>query len=104
MSNAQHRSIVGLEHSSRGGVRRGQARVKVEQVVLCRRKVVALARACERDDGNAGGSGGVQFEQAPRAGEHVFGLKEYDHVRIEYVADELTEVTKIVGVCGGGGE
>ena len=50
---------MGLENRDRGGVRRGQARVQVEQVVLRHGKVVALARAREGDNGDAGDDGGV---------------------------------------------
>ena len=80
VGDAQQRGAVALEHPDRGGVQRGEARVQVEQVVLRRRKVAALPRAREGDDGNTGGGGGVKLEKAPWAGEDVFGLKEHDHV------------------------
>ena len=76
-----------------------QARVEVEQVILRRRRVVALAGAHEGDDGDSRGSGGVELKQAPRAEEHLLGLEEHDHVRVEDVPNEIAEVTKVVRVC-----
>ena len=100
VGDAQNRGVVGLEHPDCGGVRRGQARVQVKQVVLCRSKIIALARAHEGDDRDAGGGGGVEFEQATRAEEHLLGLEEHDHVRVEDMADKFPEVAKVVGICG----
>ena len=69
-------------------------------MVLRRRKVVALARAHEGDDGDTGGGGGVELEEAPWVSEHSLGLEKHDHVRVEDVADEQAEVAEFVRICG----
>ena len=52
----------------------------MEEIVFRRRKVVALPRAREGDDGDAGSSGGVELEQAPRTGEDLLRLEEDNNV------------------------
>ena len=68
-------------------------------MVLRRRKVVALARAHERDDRDAGSRGGVELEQTPRAGKHFLGLEEDDYVRVEDMTNQLVEVAEVARVC-----
>ena len=58
--------------------------------------IVALARAHHGDDGDTSGGGCVELEQALRVEEHLFGLEEHDHVRVEDVADELAAIVEVV--------
>ena len=51
-------------------------------------------------NGNASLGSDVELKQTPRAGEHLLGLEEHDHVRVEDMADKLPEVAKVVGICG----
>ena len=99
MSDTKRVGVVLREDRKRARVGGLEVRLEMREEVGRLAKVVALADAVECDDRHARFDGGVELEEAPRAREHLLGLEEHDHVRVQDVTHKLSKVTEVVRVC-----